>query len=132
MTVRWQRDIYSYRPSTFPLLYFVDSWCVIIFWKAISCQYKLSTDIFHLLTVCFYHVKNVLRVNLHSVIVWMSRNSLFQTSKISEGEVNATGIKPTTTCQMSIDVEFIIYHNFSQALFLYFLFSYSHTLIYLW
>ena len=37
------------------------------------------------------------RVNLHSVVAWMPRNSLLETCAISEVQVITTGYKPTTT-----------------------------------
>ena len=37
------------------------------------------------------------RVNLYSIVVWMSRNSLFETGAISQVSVTATGLEPTTT-----------------------------------
>ena len=37
------------------------------------------------------------RVNLHSLVVWMSRNSLLETGTISEIYMTATGFEPTTT-----------------------------------
>ena len=37
------------------------------------------------------------RVNLHSVVAWLSRNSLLKTHVISEVYVTATGFEPTTT-----------------------------------
>ena len=43
------------------------------------------------------HVIYALRVNLHSVITWMSRNSLLETGAISENEITATGLERSTT-----------------------------------
>ena len=37
------------------------------------------------------------RVNVHSIVVWMSRNSLLETGAIAEILVTATGFEPTTT-----------------------------------
>ena len=37
------------------------------------------------------------RVNLHSVVAWMSRNSLLETGAIPKVQVTAAGIEPTTT-----------------------------------
>ena len=42
------------------------------------------------------HVR-VLRVNPHSIVAWMSRNSLLEAGAKSEGEVTATGLEPRTT-----------------------------------
>ena len=36
------------------------------------------------LTVCFYHITYAFRVNLHSVITWMLRNSSLETGTKSE------------------------------------------------
>ena len=36
------------------------------------------------------------RVNSHSIVVQMSRNSLLETGAISEVYVTATGVEPTT------------------------------------
>ena len=41
--------------------------------KNLSMQ-NFSISIDYTLTVCFYYVAYVFRVNLHYVIVWMSRN----------------------------------------------------------
>ena len=38
-----------------------------------------------------------LRVNLHSIVAWMSRNSLLETGTISEVSVTVTGFEPTAT-----------------------------------
>ena len=37
------------------------------------------------------------RVNPHSIVAWMSRNSLLEAGAKSEGEVTATGLEPRTT-----------------------------------
>ena len=37
------------------------------------------------------------RVNIHSIVAWMSRNSLLETGVISEIKVTATGFESTTT-----------------------------------
>ena len=37
------------------------------------------------------------RVNPHSIVTWMSRNSLFEAALKSETEVTATGLEPATT-----------------------------------
>ena len=37
------------------------------------------------------------RVNPHSIVAWMSRNSLLEAGVKSEGEVTATGLEPRTT-----------------------------------
>ena len=42
------------------------------------------------------HVR-VFRVNPHSIVAWMSRNSLLETGAKSEGEVTATGLETRTT-----------------------------------
>ena len=42
------------------------------------------------------HVR-VFRVNPHSIVAWMSRNSLLEAGTKSEGEVTPTGIEPRTT-----------------------------------
>ena len=39
----------------------------------------------------------VFRMNLHSIVAWMSRNSLLETGAISEVYVTATGFEPTTS-----------------------------------
>ena len=39
-----------------------------------------------------------LRVNPHSIVAWMSRNSLFEAGVKSEGEVTATGLEPKCSC----------------------------------
>ena len=44
-----------------------------------------------------------LRVNLHSIVAWMSKNSLLKTGAISEVEETAKGFEPTT-------IEFINKH----------------------
>ena len=36
------------------------------------------------------------RVNPHSIVAWISRNSLLETGAKSEVEVTATGLDPTT------------------------------------
>ena len=38
-----------------------------------------------------------LRVNQHSTVSWMSRNSLLESGAISQDQVTATGLEPTTT-----------------------------------
>ena len=42
------------------------------------------------------HVR-VFRVNPHSIVAWMSKNSLLEAGAKSEGEVTATGLEPRTT-----------------------------------
>ena len=37
------------------------------------------------------------RVNPHSIVAWMSKNSLLDEDEKSEGEVTATGLEPRTT-----------------------------------
>ena len=37
------------------------------------------------------------RDNIHSVLAWMSKNSLLETVAVSEAQVTATGLEPTTT-----------------------------------
>ena len=37
------------------------------------------------------------RVNPHSIVVWMSRNSLLEAGAKFEGEVTAAGLEPRTT-----------------------------------
>ena len=49
------------------------------------------------LTVCSCHATYAVRVNPHSTVVWMSRNSLLKAGAKSEGEVTATGLEPRTT-----------------------------------
>ena len=49
------------------------------------------------LAMCFYHVAYTFTVNLHSVITWMSRNSLLEASDICERWVIATGPEPRAT-----------------------------------
>ena len=41
------------------------------------------------LAVCFYHVALAFRVNLRSVITWMSRKPLLKTGAISDSYVTA-------------------------------------------
>ena len=48
-------------------------------------------------TVYFCYVNCAFEVNLLSVIARMSRNALLETGVISEIEVTATGLEPTTT-----------------------------------
>ena len=47
--------------------------------------------------VCYYYVPDEFRVNLHSEVTWMSRNSLLETGAISKDWVIAIWLKPTTT-----------------------------------
>ena len=42
------------------------------------------------------HVR-VFIVNPHSIVAWMSRNSLLEAGAKSEGEMTATGLEPRTT-----------------------------------
>ena len=44
----------------------------------------------------FYHVIYLFRVNLHSKIASMSKNSLLETGTISVNKVTVTGFEPTT------------------------------------
>ena len=37
------------------------------------------------------------RVNVYSVVAWMSRSSLLETDAITEAKVAGTGFEPTTT-----------------------------------
>ena len=37
------------------------------------------------------------RVNLYSILAWMSSKSLLEAGTISEVQVTATGLEPTTT-----------------------------------
>ena len=41
------------------------------------------------------YVKHAFKVNPHSIVAWISRNSCLETGKISEVEVTATGLQPT-------------------------------------
>ena len=61
----------------------------------LSCT--LRTYPYGALTLHFYHVTYAVRVNLHSVIVWISSTTLLETGAISEEYVTATELKPTTT-----------------------------------
>ena len=45
-----------------------------------------------IVAICFVHVTNVFRLNLHIVVAWMSKNSPFETGTISEIWVNGTGL----------------------------------------
>ena len=57
----------------------------------------LRTYPYDALTLHFYHVTCAVRVNLHSVIIWISSTTLLETGAISEEYVTATELKPTTT-----------------------------------
>ena len=53
----------------------------------------VSTYLYGALTVCFYHVTYTFRGNIRFVNVWISRNSMLETSSISKVQVATTGIK---------------------------------------
>ena len=48
---------------------------------------------------CYYHVTYAFdtRINLQSIVAWMSRNSFLETGAISEVWVASTGFEPITT-----------------------------------
>ena len=49
-------------------------------------------------TLCTFIMSHThFRVNLHSAVGWMWRSSLLETDAISDAEVAATGVEPTTT-----------------------------------
>ena len=63
--------------------------------KWLSCVER--TYVYGALTASFYYDTYAFRMNLQSVIAWIPRNSLLETGAISEDEVTATGLEPTTT-----------------------------------
>ena len=62
-------------------------------------DFELKTNVapMYYTCVCFYHVTYTFRVNLRSVIAWISKNSLLETGAISEVKLTVTGLKQTTT-----------------------------------
>ena len=62
----------------------------------IEISFKESNDKFYF-WVYVIMSRTRFRVNVHSIVVWMSRNSLLETGAIAEILVTATGFEPTTT-----------------------------------
>ena len=66
--------------------------------------FMLCQSFFQLLdsTVCSCHVTTRFRVNSHSIVAWMSRNSLLEVGAKSEGEVTANRNEHSWTVRISI------------------------------
>ena len=68
-------------------------WALVLAEKAM--QYYINRGINSLYVLIMSRTR--FRVNLHSTVAWMSRNSLHEASAKSEVLVTATGLEPTTT-----------------------------------
>ena len=74
----------------------------LVFPSLVTVSNRANSDLFvltckFLLTVCSCHVTYAFQSESHSIIAWMSRNSLLEADAKSEGEVTVTGLEPRTT-----------------------------------